>query len=316
MAKSISGNIFEIQRMSTEDGPGLRTTVFFKKCNLKCAWCHNPESFFPEPSIQWFSIRCIGCGTCVKICPDTAIQLKDDGISINRQLCSQCGLCVENCPTTALRKLGKEISLDDLLRIVEKDAAYYLNSKDGGITVSGGESALQAEFVSKFLQKCKEKGFHTALDTCGFVSKKNLEKIIPYVDLILYDLKEMDPSKHKEFTGQSNEIILENALWILNKIERTNKKMWVRTPIIPEFTASNENIHEIGRFIFEKLENKIDRWDLLAFNNLAKDKYHRMDLPYPCENLELFTSKEMEIFLQIAESTGVKNVSWTGLTRK
>ncbi|MHA1562524.1 MAG: 4Fe-4S binding protein [Promethearchaeota archaeon] len=112
MANSMTGNIFEIQKMSTEDGPGIRTTVFFKKCNLTCAWCHNPESFFPEPSIQWFSVRCIGCETCLKVCPEHAIQLKDDGIHIDRELCSHCGLCVENCPTTALRKLGEEISLD------------------------------------------------------------------------------------------------------------------------------------------------------------------------------------------------------------
>jgi len=316
MAKSISGNIFEIQKMSTEDGPGLRTTVFFKKCNLACAWCHNPESFFPEPSIQWFSIRCIGCGTCVKVCPENAIQLNDDGIHIDRELCSHCGLCVENCPTTALRKLGEEIPLDDLIKIVEKDAAYYLSSKDGGITVSGGEAALQAEYVTNFLQRCKEKGFHTALDTCGFVSKKNLEKIIPFVDLILYDLKEIDPTKHKAFTGQSNEINLDNAVWIVKQIEGTTTKMWVRTPLIPEFTATYENIQGIGKFIVEKLENKIERWDLLAFNNLAKDKYHRMDLQYPCENLELLTSEEMDKFLQIAKKTGVKNVRWSGLTRK
>jgi len=316
MANSMTGNIFEIQKMSTEDGPGLRTTVFFKKCNLTCAWCHNPESFFPEPSIQSFSVRCIGCETCLKVCPEHAIQMKDDGIHIDRELCSNCGLCVENCPTTALRKLGEEISLDDLFKIVEKDAAYYSKSKDGGITVSGGEAALQPEFTAKFLQRCNEKGFHTALDTCGFVSKKNLEKIIPFVDLILYDLKEIDPTKHKEFTGQSNEIILENAIWILNKIEGTKKKMWVRTPLIPESTATQENIKGIGNFIVEKLGNKIVRWDLLAFNNLAKDKYNRMDLPYPCENLELITSEEMDKFLQIAKETGVENVRWTGLTRK
>jgi len=202
--------------------------------------------------------------------------------------------------------------VDYVLKIVQQ---LLLESKDGGITVSGGEAALQPEFIAKFLQRCKENGFHTALDTCGFVSKKNLEKIIPFVDLILYDLKEIDPTKHKEFTGQSNEIILENAIWILNKIEGTTKKMWVRTPLIPESTATQENIKGIGKFIVENLENKIVRWDLLAFNNLAKDKYYRMDLPYPCENLELFTSEEMDEYLQIAKETGIKNVRWTGLTR-
>ena len=316
MAKSITGNIFEIQKMSTEDGPGLRTTVFFKKCNLRCAWCHNPESFYPEPSIQWFSVRCIGCETCVNICPEHAIRMEKDGIHIDRNKCTHCGLCVDNCPGTALRKLGEEITLDDLLNIVNKDAAYYLNSKDGGITVSGGEAALQPNFTARFLQKCQEYGYHTALDTCGFVSKKNLEILFPYVDLFLYDLKEMDPIKHKEFTGQSNELILENAVWILNKIEGTNKKMWIRTPLIPNFTATKENIQGIGSFIVEKLKNKVERWDLLAFNNLARDKYHRMDLPYPCEDLELFSQEEMEEFLEIAKETGVKNVKWSGLTRK
>jgi pyruvate formate lyase activating enzyme len=310
-----AGYIFEIQKMSTEDGPGIRTTVFFKLCPLRCVWCHNPESIFKEPSIQWFGSKCIGCKTCIQICPQHALTLDKAGIHINRSKCQCCGTCVEECPSTALRKLGEYRSLEDLFHEVAKDKIYYEKS-NGGITVSGGEPTLQTDFMLKFLKKCKAAGFHTALDTCGYASQDCYEKLIPYLDLILLDIKEIDPDKHKEFTGVSNEKILTNAIWLAGELARLGKALWIRTPLIPRYTARDDNIRGIGNFIVEKLGNKISRWDLLAFNNLCRDKYERMNWDWICKDYQLFTKDQMENFYEIAKSTGVKNVQWSGLTRK
>ncbi|MFX0091200.1 MAG: glycyl-radical enzyme activating protein [Candidatus Hodarchaeota archaeon] len=314
--KNNLGYIFEIQKMSTEDGPGIRTTVFFKECPLRCVWCHNPESLYKNPSIQWFSTKCIGCETCIEICTNNALKIDENGIHIDREKCIAEGKCTEVCPSTALRKLGAYWTVENLIKEVLKDRAYYEKS-NGGVTASGGEAAMQTKFLTNFLKECKKLGIHTALDTCGVLPKKKYEPLLPYVDLILFDVKEIDPTKHKEFTGVPNERILANLVWLIDAAPTANSKseIWIRTPLIPTYTATEKNIRGIGTFIVEKLGNRIARWDILAYNNLAQDKYKRMDLSYPCSGLELFSKTEMEYFYQIAKLTGVKNVHWSGLTK-
>ncbi|MBD3227285.1 MAG: glycyl-radical enzyme activating protein [Candidatus Lokiarchaeota archaeon] len=312
---SKKGYIFEIQKMSTEDGPGIRTTVFFKQCPLRCIWCHNPESIYKEPSIQWFKVKCIGCKSCVEVCPESAITLDKKGIHIDREKCKCCGKCADECPSTALRKIGKYWSLEDLFHEVEKDKVYYQNS-NGGITISGGEPTIQVNFVKRFLKKCKDADFHTALDTCGYTNKKILEELLPYVDLILFDIKEINSKKHEEFTGVPNDLILDNLKWLIEKFDEWGKKIWIRTPLIPHFTATEENIRAIGEFIVGELQNKIARWELLSFNNLAKSKYERMDIIWQCKDFELMTNEEVEHLFDIAKSTGVKKVVWSGMTKK
>lgn len=315
MEKSEKGLLFEIQRFSTEDGIGIRTTVFFKQCPLKCIWCHNPESILKKKQLEWFEHKCIGCKTCIETCKQEALSFEEDGLHIDREKCISCGECEDACPSTALHMFGKWWSLEDLFHEVQKDKAYYIKSK-GGITASGGESTTQPDFLLEFLKKCKEEGISTALDTCGYASEEVYEKILSHVDLILLDIKEIDSDKHKIFTGVPNEKILENAIWFSQYVKENGKKLWIRTPIIPNYTATEDNIKGIGEFIVKRLNNIPERWDLLSFNRLCADKYTRLDMDWILKDEPLMTKKEMENFLEIAKNTGVKNVQWSGLTKK
>ncbi|MHA1149123.1 MAG: glycyl-radical enzyme activating protein [Promethearchaeota archaeon] len=315
MTEAVKGLIFEIQKMSTEDGPGIRTTVFLKHCPLKCVWCHNPESIQKKPQLQWLDHKCIGCKICIETCKKGALKLKKDGIHIDRDKCISCGECVEECPSTALNMYGKWWELEDLFKEVAKDKVYYMKS-GGGITVSGGEPTMQPDFVLEFLTMCKRNGISTALDTCGYAAREVYEKILPEVDLVLLDIKIIDSDKHKEYTGVPNERILENAIYIANYVKQYGKKMWIRTPIIPNYTATDDNIKGIAEFIVTKLDNIPERWDLLAFNNLCTSKYERLAMEWPLKDVPLMKKEEMEHFFEIANQTGVKNVQWSGMTKR
>ena len=307
--------LFEIQKMSTEDGPGIRTTVFFKQCPLRCIWCHNPESILNKPQLEWFEHKCIGCNSCIETCKVDALHFKADGLHIDREKCTGCGECSEECPSTALHMFGEWWELEDLYHEIQKDKVYYTQSK-GGITVSGGEPTIQSEFILQFLKKCKQNDISTALDTCGYASQKIYEKLLPYIDLILFDIKEIDSDKHKDFTGVPNNLILENAIFLSNYVKEHNKILWIRTPIIPNYTATEENIRGIGNFIVESLKNIPERWDLLSFNNLCASKYQRLDMEWPLKDFPLMKEDEITFFYDVAKSTGVKNVHWSGLTKK
>ena len=309
--------VLDIQRLSTEDGPGVRTTVFFKGCSLACKWCHNPESLVMKKQLQWISVgRCIGCRSCLKACKTGALSFESEGLRIDREKCVACGACVNACPTNALEMEGHDWQLDDLVYEVAKDIAYF--GKDGGVTISGGESLLQNSFVTAFLAKLKEKGIGTAIDTAGCVPNEFIDRVLPYTDIILYDLKLIDTKEHKLHTGQDNEITLDNVKYVADYIRANGyPNMWIRTPIIPGATNTKYNIRGIGRFIADNIEDCIQKWELCAFNNLCRDKYDRLDMDWDYKDSSLLTRTEMEEIYEEAKSSGVNPgiVEWSGSTK-
>jgi len=313
------GLIAEIQRMSTEDGPGLRTTVFFKGCALKCTWCHNPECISAKPQIHWIESRCIGCQTCLEICPETALRFSDDRVFINRKQCNACGLCAQECPSTALELIGVYWQPRDLIEELIKDRAYFEKS-GGGVTLSGGDPTIQAPFAAAVLRGLKQSGIQTAIDTCGICSNEALELLLPYTDLVLYDIKEIDTAKHQAFTGQPCAKVIENLLFICRYLD-SNKhpaKLWIRTPIIPDATAREDNILGVGEFISANIASAVDRWELCAFNNLCRDKYQRLGLKWEFADSELMRKSEMENLAAVARNSGVDPaiVHWSGSTKE
>jgi pyruvate formate lyase activating enzyme len=313
-----SGLILEIQRMSTEDGPGLRTTVFFKGCSLECAWCHNPESIHPYAEIQWIDSRCIGCRTCIDVCPENALSLMPDGMHINRDICTRCGVCTEECPSTAMEMLGQTWQLDDLVHEVLKDRVYFQKS-GGGVTVSGGEPTLQGAFTAAFLERIKAEGISTALDTCGLCSRRHLEMILPQTDQVLFDLKTIDARLHQQLTGRTNQKILDNLVHIAEWLKRHGSphSLWIRTPIIPGATDTAANITAIGKWIAAHVNRLTARWELCAFNNLCRDKYTRLGIVWPFRHTELLKQHQMMQLFETAKASGLDPdiIRWSGPTK-
>jgi pyruvate formate lyase activating enzyme len=310
--------VFNIQRMSTEDGPGLRTTVFAKGCGLDCGWCHNPEGISPSPQVVWHGTKCIGSRECDAACSEDAILRSGDEIEIDPGRCTVCGECVDRCPAAAIELWGTRWSLDDLVREVAKDRSYFETS-GGGVTVSGGDPALRAPFVASFLERCRALALHTALDTCGMCSESALRALTQHADLVLYDVKEIDPERHDRLTGQNNDRILANlrALGEQMRQGRRPAELWIRTPLIPGATLTEENIQGIGAFIAREVGDVVARWELCAFNNLAADKYHRLGLHWEFEGVELMTEADLRYFEEVGRKSGVdpEIVLATGRTR-
>jgi pyruvate formate lyase activating enzyme len=314
-----TGTYLHLQRLSTEDGPGIRTTIFLKGCSLRCEWCHNPESILREPQIQRIETNCLRCGTCLATCPRECLRSDpDEFVVLDRSCCDACGACVDACPSGAMEKLGKQISATEMLAEILKDRSFFMTSQ-GGVTLSGGEPALQADFCAALMVRLRAEGIHTALDTCGLVSWRSLEKILPHTNLVLYDLKEIDPDRHLALTGQRNEIILQNLLAVRDFIRSQSPEMrlWVRTPLIPGATATRKNLEGIGKFLIENLGETVERWELCAFNNLCRDKYRRLGLNWVYEQTLLLTQNELDQLISCVQESELmqEKVIATGATR-
>ncbi len=250
----MKATIFDIQRNSFVDGPGIRTTVFLKGCNLKCAWCHNPESQSAKTQMMFYKNKCVNCGKCREICPN---ELKE---------CNLCGKCTQNCLYDARKICGREYSVDEVFNEIVKDKIFFDNS-GGGVTFSGGECMLQIDFLSEILKRCQEDGIHTAVDTAGNVSWEYFEKILQYTDLFLYDVKCMTNEKHKKYIGAENILILEN----LNRLLKTDKKVWIRVPVISGVNDTEEEMQKLKNFLKEN--GKPEKIELLPYHEMGEHKY-------------------------------------------
>ncbi len=283
----INGYVFDIQRYSIHDGPGIRSTVFLKGCPLTCVWCSNPESQKQVPQLLYLKHLCSRCHKCVDICPNKAIRVLPEGdLEVDRDLCVGCGFCVDICPAEARQVSGKLMSVEEVIDIVKRDALFYKNS-DGGVTFSGGEATAQPEFLLALLRECKKLGFHTTLDTCGFVKWDILEPVLEYVDLVLFDVKQTNPKKHQQYTGVSNKLIFENAKRILSQ----NIPVILRAVLIPGCNDSDEDIRALAEFALELGGPEIN---LMLYHKLGIKKYESLGMKYKLENAEPFADEKIE----------------------
>lgn len=280
MTGKITGRVFNIQRYSIHDGAGIRTLVFLKGCPLRCLWCCNPESQKSEPEIGFIRSRCAGaaaCGApCVTACPAGALSLDTEGKAVlDRQVCDACGECAATCMKDALKVVGRSMSVEEVMTELEKDRPFYRRS-GGGVTVGGGEPLAQPEFTAALLAAAQEAYLHTAVETCGYASWESLEMVLRHVDMLQFDLKHMDPARHRELTGVSNDRILENLRRVL--FIKDPEEVVVRFPVIPGCNDSAKDIGEMARFIAGLGYRQAE---LVPYHRLGVSKYAQYGMVYP-----------------------------------
>ena len=263
--------ITDIQRFSLSDGDGIRTTVFFKGCNMNCSWCHNPETISFKRELMFYETKCIGCGKCFEVCPVKAHKVVDGKHIIDKSLCVACGKCAQACYAEALTMCGKEMSVEEIMKEIRQDIPYY-NSSKGGVTLSGGEVMCHTDFATELIDACKKEGISVAVETNLNVPFKNIKSLLKKVDLIMCDLKIFSEEEHKKYTGVSNETIKAN----IKMLDALGVDIIIRTPLIPNVTDCVKNISDIAEFI--KDMNNLRRYELLNFNPLGEGKYKALEI--------------------------------------
>lgn len=294
-----TGIVFDIKKYSINDGPGIRTTIFLKGCPLHCEWCHNPESQSPRPEMIFRPGRCDLCGACLEACQHAAITWSLDGPLTNREACQRCGECAEVCYSEARQMVGRQMSLPEVMAEIRQDLVFYEES-GGGVTLSGGEPLFQKNFSLAILKTCHKQNIHTVLDTCGYASWQAFEQVAPYVDLFLYDLKAIDPVKHLQYTGQSNESILAN----LERLSHLGANLLVRIPVIPGVNADNHEMKQIGAYL-SSLPHP-PPVELLAYHNIAESKYAGLDIPYTLSEIQPPAPHQMEVYTGLLRQYGLR----------
>jgi pyruvate formate lyase activating enzyme len=278
--------ILEIKGNSLDDGPGIRTVVFFKGCPLSCTWCHNPESKSAAQEISFDAAECVGCDTCLKICKEGALD-RDNPAYIDRERCTLCFECVEACPSGALARVGRYMEVEEIARVIEKDLPFFRTS-GGGVTLSGGEPLLFMDFTSRLLRRLREMKVHTIVETCGHFNIDEFEeKILPYLDLIYFDLKIYDPDGHKKQCGIPNQVILDNFTKLFQAYLDGGTPMLARIPLIPGITATDENLSAIADFL---TENGAKEVALLQYNPLWIEKSRKIGRDNPLAEQEAMTA--------------------------
>ncbi len=290
--------ILGITRMTVHNGPGIRTLILFKGCPLRCIWCSTPESQKSGPEISVYPEKCIHCDRCLPVCHPAAIQLTDTTLNVDRSLCDSCGKCATVCYAEALKLLGREVTVWELAEEVKKDSVAYKHS-GGGVTVSGGEPLLEIDFLLKLLKELKEEGISTGVDTCGYTPREYIEAVLPYISFFLWDIKVMDDEKHREFTGVSNRLILDN----LRFASKRGVPIYIRLPIIPGYNDSEENIKATCEFA-RRLPSLVEV-DLLPLHHLGKARYISLGRDYPINGIPLVSDVVLQEIKLLVQSYGL-----------
>jgi len=294
----LKGTVFDIKRFAIHDGPGIRTTVFLKGCPLRCQWCHNPEGQAPGPELVVRENRCIGCRACVDVCPQGAISFDGALPVTDRRLCTACGSCVEVCCAEARELAGQEMTVGEVLAEIARDIPFY-DESGGGVTLSGGEPLYQFDFLLSLLRACAGRRIGTAVDTCGLCGWEQLDAMGEYADLFLYDLKVMENARHRELTGASNELILQN----LQALSQAGRKIILRVPMIPGVNDDAESVRQIGAFAAEL--PALQRVDLLPYHATAEEKYRRLDKAYQLAGVSAPSAQHMADLAEIMRGLGL-----------
>lgn len=292
------GLIFDIKKYSINDGPGIRTTVFFQGCPLTCQWCHNPESQ-PRTAVLLYRVnRCGRCGECAAACPHQAISLNGNAAT-DRYKCEVCGACAEVCYNGARERSGYEADVAQVMAVIERDIPFYEGS-GGGVTFSGGEPLLQHQFLLDLLRACRERGLHTVVDTCGFAAWEVFERIRNEVNVFLFDLKLMDEERHLKFTGVSNKLVLSN----LQSLAESGASVMVRVPLIPGINDDHDNLHKTSEFI-RALPNIICV-ELMGYHDMAAAKYEALGLDYQLKGIQTPGKDLLRAAADILEQSGLQ----------
>lgn len=302
-----TGLITNLQDFVVHDGPGLRVLVFFKGCPLRCAWCQNPENLAPYAEVEYRAASCVECGRCQQACPVEGAIVDDKEKRIDRTKCIRCMRCTEVCLGKALREVGEWVSAEALVDRIVPYKPFFDSSDSGGVTLSGGEPAFQPEFLLKALTLCRQTGIHTVVQTCGYTSYDLMKQIAQAANLLLFDVKHMDPAAHTMGTGKSNDLILKNLTRLCKEVDT---EYVVRLPLISGFNDDDENVRRTAEFVGSL--QKIERLDLLGFNELPAGKYRAMGLNWEYEEVKRQSDERLAQLKEIVESCGLK-VSIGGL---